>query len=389
MGEQPTITRRGSSRQLPSRTVPFLDLGRTHAGLKDALLEDFAALIDSGRFINGPAVAEFESAFAAYCGSRYAVGVSSGLDALRLGLLAGGVQPGDEVIVPALTFVATLEAVTQAGARPVIVDVLEEDATIDPLAVEAAIGERTFAVIPVHLYGQLADMRRLEEVTRPRAVQLVEDACQAHGAAGGGGVRPGERGQVAAFSFYPGKNLGAFGDAGAIVTDDEALAHRVSALREHGQLAKYVHGVEGWTARLDSIQALVLLRKLPLLDAWNESRREVAARYVEELEGVGDLKLPSTPPGAEPVWHLFVVQTESPEELSSFLAGRGVQSGRHYPDAVHLTPAYGWLGYSSGDFPVAERRAAKSLSLPIFPGMEPEEIDLVIAAVRAYFGHDG
>jgi dTDP-4-amino-4,6-dideoxygalactose transaminase len=388
MGEQRTIPRRVSSRQLPSRMVPFLDLGRIHAGLKDALLEDFARLIDSGRFTNGPAVAEFEAAFAAYCGSRYAVAVASGLDALRLGLLAGGVCPGDEVIVPALTFVATLEAVTQAGARPLIVDVLEDDATIDPLAVEAAIGERTSAVVPVHLYGHLADMRRLDEVTRGRGVQLVEDACQAHGAAADG-VRPGERGRVAAFSFYPGKNLGAFGDGGAIVTDDEALAERVIALREHGQLAKYVHGIEGWTARLDSIQALVLLRKLPLLDTWNESRRAVAARYVEELEGVGDLKLPSTAPGAKPVWHLFVVQTESPEELSRFLADRGVQSGRHYPDAVHLTPAYRWLGYSPGDFPVAERRAAESLSLPIFPGMEPEEIDLVIAAVRAYFGHDG
>lgn len=388
MGELPTIPRRVSSRRSSVRVVPFLDLGRIHAGLKDALLEDFARLIDSGRFINGPSVAEFEAAFASYCGSRYAVAVSSGLDALRLGLLAGGVRAGDEVIVPALTFVATLEAVTQAGARPVIVDVREDDATIDPLAVEDAIGDRTSAVIPVHLYGHLADMRRLEEVMRARGVQLVEDACQAHGASADG-VRPGERGRVAAFSFYPGKNLGAFGDGGAIITDDEALAERASALREHGQRAKYVHDVEGWTARLDSIQALVLLRKLPLLDAWNESRRAVAARYVQELEGVGDLKLPSTAPGAEPVWHLFVVQTESPEALSRFLADRGVQTARHYPDAVHLTPAYRWLGYSAGDFPVAERRAAESLSLPIFPGMEPEEIDHVIAAVRAYFGSDG
>ncbi len=387
MGELPTIPSRVSSSRASSMTVPFLDLGRTHAGLKDALLEDFARLIDSGRFINGPAVADFEEAFAAYCGCRFAVALSSGLDALRLGLLAGGVQAGDEVIVPALTFVATLEAVTQAGARPVIVDVREDDGTIDPLAVENAIGEQTSAVIPVHIYGHLADMRRLEEVTRARSVQLVEDACQAHGASADG-VRPGARGRVAAFSFYPGKNLGAFGDGGAIITDDEALAERVSALREHGQRAKYVHDVEGWTARLDSIQALVLLRKLPLLDPWNASRRAVAARYLEELEGVGDLKLPTTAPGAEPVWHLFVVQTESPDDLSRFLADRGVQSGRHYPDAVHLTPAYSWLGHAAGDFPVAERRAAECLSLPIFPGMEREEIDFVVSAVRAYFGHD-
>ena len=387
MGESPTIARR-ASRPLPVGTVPFLDLGRIHAGLKDDLLDDFAQLIDAGSFINGPAVAAFEAAFAAYCGSRYAVGVASGTDALRLALLASGVRPGDEVIVPALTFVATLEAVTQAGARPVVVDVLEGDATIDPAGVEAAIGARTSAVIPVHLYGHLAGMRRLEEVTRAHSVQIVEDACQAHGAVADG-VRPGELGRAAAFSFYPGKNLGAFGDAGAITTDDEGLAERVTALREHGQRAKYVHEVEGWTARLDSIQALVLLRKLPLLDAWNEERRAVAARYLEDLKGVGDLRLPDVAPGSEPVWHLFVVQTEFHEQLSRSLAARGIQTGRHYPDAVHLTPAYRWLGYSAGDFPVAERRAAECLSLPIFPGMESEEVDLVIAAVRAYFGHDG
>jgi dTDP-4-amino-4,6-dideoxygalactose transaminase len=199
--------------------VPFLDLGRIHAGLKDVLLDDFASLIDSGSFVNGPAVAEFEAAFASYCGSRYAVAVASGTDALRLGLLASGVRAGDEVIVPAVTFVATLEAVTQAGARPVVVDVLEDDATIDPAQVEAAIGARTSAVIPVHLYGHLANMRRLEAVARAHSVQILEDACQAHGAVGEG-IRPGELARSAAYSFYPGKNLGAFGDAGAITTND-------------------------------------------------------------------------------------------------------------------------------------------------------------------------
>jgi dTDP-4-amino-4,6-dideoxygalactose transaminase len=382
-----TIPARASSAAPPAGPVPFLDLGRIHADLKAGLLEDFAELIDSGAFINGPAVATFEAAFAEYCGRRRAVGVSSGLDALRLGLLAGGVEPDDEVIVPALTFVATLEAVTQAGARPVIVDVVDDNATIDPLAVEAAVGERTAAVIPVHLYGHLADMRRLEAVLLGRDVQLLEDACQAHGAAADG-VRAGERGSAAAFSFYPGKNLGAFGDAGALVTDDDVVADRLIALREHGQQAKYVHEIEGWTARLDTIQALVLLRKLPLLDSWNESRRAVAARYLEELEGVGDLRLPSVAPGAEPVWHLFVVQTEFREGLAQYLAHRGVQTGRHYPDPVHLTPAYRWLGHAAGDFPVAERRAAESLSLPIFPGMQPEEIGRVVAAVRGYFGDD-
>jgi dTDP-4-amino-4,6-dideoxygalactose transaminase len=388
MGELTRARRAPQTRPRPAREVPFLDLARIHTGLKDAILADVGSLIDSGAFVNGPAVDEFEAAFAAYCGTRRAVGVSSGLDALRLALQAGGVGPGDEVIVPALTFVATLEAVAQTGARPVIVDVGEDDAAIDPRAVEAAITERTAAVVPVHLYGRLARMRALENATRGRDVRIVEDACQAHGAAAGR-CRPGEPGLAAAFSFYPGKNLGAFGDGGAIVTNDVDLAERAAALRHHGQRAKYVHEVEGWTARLDSIQALVLIRKLPLLDGWNAQRRLVAARYLEELADVGDLTLPEAPDWAAHVWHLFVVQTASPLELARFLEDRGIETARHYPDAVHLTPAYRHLGYSPGDFPVAERRARKSLSLPIFPGMESAEIDQVIAGVRAYFGDDG
>ena len=243
--------------------VPFLDLSFAHLPLKEPLLEEIGELFDTNAFTNGPAVAEFEAAFAEYCGVHHCVGVASGLDALRLGLLATGLEPEDEVIVPAATFVATLEAVTQARGVPVVVDVSERDYCLDPAGVAAAIGTRTHSLMPVHLYGQMADMRALRRLAEIRRLAIVEDACQAHGAEREG-ERAGAVGTAAAFSFYPGKNLGAAGDAGALVTADAEVAARVRALREHGQTAKYVHSWEGWTARLDTIQALVLLRKLPL-----------------------------------------------------------------------------------------------------------------------------
>jgi dTDP-4-amino-4,6-dideoxygalactose transaminase len=356
--------------------VPFLDLLPSHAGIADDVLDDVAELIRSGAFTNGPHVRAFEEAFATYCGARCCVGVGSGLDALRLGLLAGGIEPGDEVVVPAQTFVATLEAVTQAGGRPVLADVSADDYCLDAAAAAAAVTPRTRFVMPVHLYGQLADLRAL----RALGVPLLEDACQAHGA-----TRDGLRPANAAYSFYPGKNLGAFGDAGALVLEDDDAAARVRALREHGQSAKYRHDVEGWTARLDTIQAAVLLRKLPLLDGWNEERRAVAAFYGERLDGVGDLVLPPVPAGSEPVWHLYVVRTAEPEALAAFLRGRGIASGRHYPQPPHLTEAYARLGRRRGEFPVAEALADECLSLPIYPGIGEEQVEAVAAAVEAYF----
>ena len=280
-----------------SVAVPFLDLAPSQRPLKEDLLEEIGRLLDTGAFTNGHSVAAFEQAFAEYCGVAECVGVASGLDALRLALIAGGLEPGAEVVVPAATFVATLEAVTQAGAIPVVADVSEDDYGLDPAAAAAAVGERTAAVMPVHLYGQLADMAALRELAADKNVALVEDACQAHGAERAG-LRAGAAGSAAAFSFYPGKNLGAAGDAGALVTSDPELATAVRALREHGQTAKYVHAREGWTARLDSIQALVLGHKLPLLDGWNEQRRLAARRYGEALVGVGDLRLPPVPADA-------------------------------------------------------------------------------------------
>jgi dTDP-4-amino-4,6-dideoxygalactose transaminase len=364
--------------------VPFLDLHGIHAPLKAEILADVAHLIDCSAFSNGPAVAEFENAFKHFCGTRWCVGLSSGLDALRLGLLAGGIEPGDEVIVPANTFVATVEAVSQAGAVPVLVDAGEADCNVDPGAVEAALTPRTRFLLPVHLYGQLADMPALKSIAERRGLRILEDACQAHGGERDG-IRAGQGGLAAAFSFYPGKNLGAMGDAGALVTDDADLAERVRALREHGQRRKYHHDLPGYTARLDTLQALVLLRKLPLLDRWNQERRAAAQYYNEALAGLGDLVLPPCPRQSEPVWHLYVVRTREPQALAAFLRERGIGTGRHYPVPIHLTDAYAHLGYRRGDFPVTERLAGEILSLPIFPGITDEQIAAVVEGVAAYF----
>jgi dTDP-4-amino-4,6-dideoxygalactose transaminase len=369
---------------LAEARVPFLDLGAIHRDLKDELLESFAALIDSGAFINGPAVAEFERAFGEYVGTTHAVGLASGLDALRLALLAAGLQPGDEVIVPANTFVATLEAVTQAGGRPLVVDMSETDWNIDVDAAEVAVGANTRFLMPVHLYGQMADMQALVALAERHGLTLIEDACQAHGAERDG-IGAGVSGRAAAFSFYPGKNLGAFGDAGALTTNDGELADVMRALREHGQRAKYEHEREGWTGRLDTIQAIVLLAKLQRLDGWNEERRAIARHYLERLEGVGDLELPPVARDSSPVWHLFVVRTADPVALGDALKERGIATGRHYPDAVHLTEAYRWLGYEQGAFPLAERHAERVLSLPIFPGMTVDDAEAVVAGVSAFF----
>jgi dTDP-4-amino-4,6-dideoxygalactose transaminase len=365
-------------------SVPFLDLLAVHAPFTDAILADIRELILTSAFSNGPAVAEFERAFARYCGSSCAVGVASGLDALRLGLTAAGLGPGEEVIVPAATFVATVEAVTQAGGTPVLVDISDRDYNIDVDAVAAAVGPRTSALLPVHLYGQMADMRALCTLAFAHGLLLIEDACQAHGARRDG-IRAGTAGSAGAFSFYPGKNLGAMGDAGALVADDADLVARVKALREHGQRRKYHHDECGYTARLDAIQALVLLRKLPALDGWNDARRAAARYYAEALAGIGDLVLPPVADGSQPVWHLFVIRTEQPEALAAFLRDRRIATGRHYPQPIHVTGAYRSLGHRIGAFPVAERLARETLSLPIYPGIAERQLEATVEAVRAYF----
>ena len=368
----------------PAVTVPFLDLAPSHEDVAAPILAEIAELIESGSFTNGPQVARFEEAFAEFCGTAHCVGVGSGLDALRLALIASGLERGDEAIVPANTFVATVEAVTQAGGVPVLVDASETDDNIDPRAVEAAVSSRTRFVIPVHLYGQLADMRALGAIANQRGLELISDACQAHGATRDG-TGAGVAGRAAAFSFYPGKNLGAMGDAGALTTDDAELTSRMRALREHGQTRKYHHEFEGWTSRLDTIQALVLLQKLPYLAEWTEQRRAAAAYYCEALAGVADLRLPGVPAGSEPVWHLFVIRSPKAEALADFLRERGIGTGRHYPVPVHLNAAYSHLGHARGAFPVSEALADEALSLPMYPGISEAQLEHVTQAIDAFF----
>jgi dTDP-4-amino-4,6-dideoxygalactose transaminase len=367
-----------------SRTVPFFDGAAMMDGLKEDLLAELSELIDSGRFINGPQVAEFEASFAAYCQTAACVGAASGLDALRLALIAAGLERGDEVIVPAQTFIATLEAVTQAGGVPVVADVAESDYNLDPDAAEAAVTSRTRFVLPVHLYGQMADMRALGLMAMRHGVALLEDACQAHGAERDG-LRAGAESLAGAFSFYPAKNLGAMGDAGALVTDDLELADRVRALREHGQTEKYRHVAAGFTARMDTLQAIVLKHKLPRLDSWNDSRREAARFYTDALEGVGDLRLPPAPEGSNPVWHLYVIRTADPEALAGFLGEQAVATGRHYPEPPHLSAAYAELGHRAGAFPIAEAISREGLSLPMYPGISEAQLTAVVEAISEFF----
>ena len=365
--------------------VPFVDLAPATAAVRERVLERIGATLDRGDFLNGEAVGMFEQRFAAYAGTQGCVAMSCGLDALRLSLLTSGLAPGDGVIVPAATFAATFEAVLQAGGRPVVVDVAEGDYGLDVGQTDAAAAGGASHMVPVHLYGQMADMQALTGVAERHGVRIIEDACQAHGASRDG-VRSGCAGEAAAFSFYPSKNLGAMGDAGALVTDDEELATRARALRVHGETRKYHHEYVGYTARLDTIQAIVLLEKLPLLEEWNRQRRSGARFYGEALAGIEGLRLPAEPAGSEGVWHLYVVRSSAPEQLAAFLAERGIQTGRHYPEPVHLSPAYRDLGFAPGDFPVAEALAREALSLPLYPGIEQDQLEWVCEMVRDYFG---
>jgi dTDP-4-amino-4,6-dideoxygalactose transaminase len=365
--------------------VPFVDLGPSCRPLNAAILADIAELLESTKFHYGPQVADFEDRFAAYCGAGHCVGMSSGLDAVRLALLAAEIEDGDEVLVPANTFIATFAAVRQAGGVPVPVDASDDDYNIDPKLLEGAATERTRFVVPVHLYGQMADMRGIHAIAQARGWTVIEDAAQAHGAERDA-LRAGSAGTAAAFSFYPSKNLGAAGDAGAVVTDDGAIAERALALRHHGEVERYHSVAEGYTARIDTIQAIVLLHRLPHLDGWIAERRAAARYYADALEGVGDLRLPPVAPGSDPVWHLYVVCTANPEKLGSCLRDRGIGTARHYPEPPHLSQAFSRLGYPRGAFPVAEAIADECVSLPLFPGITEEQLEAVATAVSEYFG---
>ena len=362
--------------------VPFVDLTGEHAAYRQELEEAIASVVEDSSFVLGEAVGRFEASFASYCETRHAVGVDSGFSALELILRAWGIGPGDEVITTANTFVATVGAIDATGATPVLVDVDAVSRSIDVDAVEAAVTARTKAIVPVHLFGRMAPMAELQEVADRYGLAILEDACQAHGARMQD--RPaGSWGDAAAFSFYPSKNLGAFGDGGMVVTDDAALADRVRLLRNVGSAEKYVHQVRGFNRRLDSIHAAVLDVKLRRLDQANEARRAAAAQYSSLLDGLG-LTIPAPFADDEHVFHLYVVEVERREELRTHLEQRGIATGVHYPIPIHLQPAYQGLGYSLGDLPVSERLALHMLSLPIFPTIDSDQVAHVARAVREF-----
>jgi len=364
--------------------VPFFDAVAQQRSVMAETLAAIQDVLDEARFIVGPQVGEFERAFASLVGVGHAVGVSSGLDALRLALTALDVVPGDEVILPANTYIATALAVSAVGARPVLVDCDPRTYLIDCGQIGPAITARTKAIIPVHLTGQAADMDAVLDLARADGLHVVEDAAQAHGATYRG-RSCGAMGALGCFSFYPSKNLGACGDAGMVTTGDGRLADRVRRLRNYGEEAKYHHVEKGTNARLDTLQAAVLSVRLRQLAAWNKARNRHAERYRRLLTGVGDITFQDQAPGSNHVYHLFVVETGRRDELREHLAEAGVQTGVHYPVPIHLQRAYEDLGHKPGDFPNAERLAARMLSLPMFPELRPEQLAYVADQIRRFF----
>ncbi len=365
--------------------IPFLDMKARHAPLREEMMHAVGAVIDSGVFAGGPLVERFERDFAAYCGARSAVGVGSGTEALWLTLVAMGIGPGDEVITVPMSFVATVEAICLAGAKPVFVDIDERTYTMDPQALEAAVTPRTKAVIPVHLFGQAADMSPILEIARRRGLRVIEDAAQAHGAEYQG-RRTGSLGDAGCFSFYPSKNLGAFGEGGAVVTDHEDLAAKLRMLRDHGQTGKNRHSLIGWNSRLDAIQAAVLGVKLRHLDRENSLRREHAQRYDRGLAGLPEVLTPIAAAGGRHVYHIYALRVRDRQELLRQFAQKEIGFGMHYPVPIHLQPAYRILGHQRGDFPVAEQCADEFVSLPMYPEITPAQIAFVTDSVRQTAG---
>ena len=387
-----------------TNSIPFLDLITPHVELEHELMEVFRTALRTAGFIGGPMVEEFEQAFAAFCDTSHSVAVSSGTDALRFALMASGVKPGDVVVTVPHTFIATTEAISQAGALPEFVDIDEQTYNLDPAKlaeylekqctvdgagklVSRRSGRPVTAIVPVHLYGQMADMDAILELAGRYHLVVVEDACQAHGAEyfsrkHNRWMKAGSMGRAAAFSFYPGKNLGACGEAGAATTNDAGIAKTMKMLRDHGQATKYYHDVEGYNGRLDAIQAGLLHAKLPHLAKWNAQRREHAAYYQELLKSVdGALLPPSEPSWSRAVYHLYVVRIADREGLMNHLKNAGIGTGIHYPIPLHLQKAYASMQYSLGDFPAAEKAAAEIVSLPMFPQLTAEQQSRVVEEI--------
>lgn len=370
-----------------NQQVEFLNLNRAYNELKQSIDRRIQGVLDRGWYILGSELSEFEEAFAEFCGARYCIGVANGLDAIQLILRAFEIGNGDEVIVPAHTFIATWLAVQYAGATPIAVDADSYTMNMDVAAVAARITSRTKAILVVHLYGQTTDMAPLRELARSKGLKIIEDAAQAQGATYHG-RRAGSLGDAAAFSFYPGKNLGAFGDAGAITTSDEVLSLRLRALRNYGATRKYFHEFEGVNSRLDELQAAVLNAKLPSLNDWNSRRRNLASSYNSKLLGLGDLILPGVKDNCDPIWHIYAVRTSRRDSLLKHLNERRIGAMIHYPVPCHLAGATTALKGQLGDFPVCERICKTELSLPIGPHMTHSELNYVVHAVTEFFANN-
>ena len=365
--------------------VPFLDLNSHHAALRSELDRAIREVIDSGAFAGGPFVEKFEADFASYCGCRYAIGVGSGTEALWLSLLACGVGAGDEVITVSNTFMATAEAITYSGARPVFVDVDENTFTMNPAELKKSLTARTRAIIPVHLFGQPADMDPILEFARTYGLFVIEDAAQAHGAEYKG-RKAGTLGDAGCFSFYPGKNLGAFGEAGAVVTSDAELREKIQVLRDHGQAQKYYHTLVGWNCRMDGIQAAILSIKLRHLEEANLLRRERALQYNQAFEGIEGVATPFEADYGRHVYHVYAIRVQERDEVRPFLEEKGIGCGVHYPIPIHLQEACRGLGYTEGAFPIAEDLAEEFLSLPMFPELTEQQTEYVASCVSEAAG---
>lgn len=366
------------------KTIPFLSLEAQHAAVEQELQQAMARVLKSNWFILGKELTNFEEAFAAYCGTKFSVGVANGLDALILSLRAVGVGPGDEVIVPAHTYIATWLAVTAVGAWPVPVEPNIETCNIDVRKIEASISKKTKAIIPVHLYGQACEMTEIMRIAEKHKLFVVEDNAQAQGAMWEN-RKTGSFGHCNATSFYPGKNLGALGDAGAITTNIEEHRNKVLSLRNYGSQVKYYHDDIGVNSRLDELQAALLSVKLQRLDQWTEERRAIAAHYQQQLKGIGDLILPAVAKGSTHVYHLYVIRTRRRDALQKYLSDQSIQTLVHYPLPPHLQKAYATLNFKNGDFPLTEELSNTCLSLPLWPGMTADMIFTVSAAIKKFY----
>lgn len=365
--------------------IPFVDISRQDKKIRPKIKDAVENVINGGHFILGPQVLEFEEKFASYCGTKYSVGVASGTDAILIALRALNVGWGDEVIVPANTFISTVLPILYVGAKPILVDIDRKTYNLDPEQVEKRISKKTKAIIPVHLYGQIAEMDEILKIAKSNKLYIVEDACQAHGSIYKG-QKAGSFGDIGCFSFYPGKNLGAYGDGGIVTTSDGKLAEKIRILRDVGQKEKYIHIVKGYNSRLDTLQAAILIVKLTQLDEWNRQRRSLASLYTQLLSSLDiNVTVPFEPEYSKSNYHLYIARVDERDKLLEHLKTNGIMAGIHYPVPIHLHRALKDIGYKKGDFPISEEYASQIISLPIFPYLSNEEVKTIVEHIKNFY----